>query len=104
MATDTRSPTSGLSILREGSFLKKKTTVWMKDPEMYGSMKQTSCMDLGSGSRPDDAIIVVDDIKDLFGWIHKGRAIEWGRVPRPEGRGLREVILSAFSFFEKTPF
>jgi hypothetical protein len=39
MATDTRSPTSGLSILREGSFLKKETTVWMKDPEMYGSMK-----------------------------------------------------------------
>jgi hypothetical protein len=39
MATDTRSPTSGLSILREGSFLKKKTTVWMKYPKMYGSMK-----------------------------------------------------------------
>jgi hypothetical protein len=39
MATDTRSPTSGLSILREGSFLKKETTVWMKDPKMYGSMK-----------------------------------------------------------------
>jgi hypothetical protein len=39
MATNTRSPTSGLSILREGSFLKKETTVWMKDPEMYGSMK-----------------------------------------------------------------
>jgi hypothetical protein len=39
MATDTRSPTSGLSILPEGSFLKKETTVWMKDPKMYGSMK-----------------------------------------------------------------
>jgi hypothetical protein len=39
VATDTRSPTSGLSILPEGSFLKKETTVWMKDPKMYGSMK-----------------------------------------------------------------
>jgi hypothetical protein len=39
MTTDTRSPTSGLSILREGSFLKEETTVWMKDPKMYGSMK-----------------------------------------------------------------
>ena len=61
-------------------------------------------MDLRSGSRPDDAIVTIDDIKDLFGWIHKGRAIGRGRVPRPEGRGSREVILSAFSFFEKTPF
>jgi hypothetical protein len=39
MATDTRSPTSRLPILCEGSFLKKETTVWMKDPKMYGSMK-----------------------------------------------------------------
>jgi hypothetical protein len=61
-------------------------------------------MDLGSGSRPDDAIVAVDDIKDLFGSIHKGRAIERGRVPQPEGRGSQGVILSAFSFFEKTPF
>jgi hypothetical protein len=61
-------------------------------------------MDLRSGSRSDDAIIAIDDIKDLFGWIHKGRAIEMGQVLRPEGRGSREVILSAFSFFEKTPF
>jgi hypothetical protein len=39
MATDARSPTSGLPIFCEGSFLKKETTVWMKDPKMYGSMK-----------------------------------------------------------------
>jgi hypothetical protein len=39
MATNAGSPTSGLSIFREGSFLKKETTVWMKDPKMHGSMK-----------------------------------------------------------------